>query len=67
IVSSTTSMVFLDGYKRLAFVAPTLDEFAGFEWRKVSYLRSVAIPESFKTVTCEYSAINENPTSVWGQ
>lgn len=60
-------MVFLDADKRLALVAPTLDEFAGFEWRKVSYLRSVAIPEGFKTVTCEYSALSENPTSVWVQ
>ncbi|WP_330509404.1 hypothetical protein V1687_12980 [Pseudomonas putida] len=65
--SSTTNMVFLDADKRLALVAPTLDEFAGFEWRKVSYLRSVAIPESFKTVTCDYSVLSENPTSVWGQ
>lgn len=65
--SSTTTMVFLDADKRLALVAPTLDEFAGFEWRKVSYLRSVAIPEGFKTVTCEYSALSENPTSVWVQ
>lgn len=65
--SSTTNMVFLDADKRLALVAPILDAFAGFEWRKVSYLRSVAIPESFKTVTCDYSVLSENPTSVWGQ
>ncbi|MFJ2452601.1 hypothetical protein ACIOWK_12935 [Pseudomonas protegens] len=65
--SSTTGMVFLDADKRLALIAPTLDEFAGFEWRKVPYLRSVAIPENFKTVACEYSVSSENPTSVWGQ
>lgn len=63
---STTTMVFLDADKRLALVAPTLDEFAGFEWRKVSYLRSVAIPENFKAVTCEYSVPSENPTAAWG-
>ncbi|MCO7055690.1 MULTISPECIES: hypothetical protein [Pseudomonas] len=64
--SSTTNMVFLDADKRFALVAPTLDDFAGFEWRKVPYLRSVPIPENFKTVTCEYSISSENPTSVGG-
>lgn len=64
--SSTTTMVFLDAGKRLALIAPALDEFAGFEWKKVSYLRSVAIPENFKTVTCEYSISSENPATVWG-
>lgn len=63
--SPTTAMVFLDADKRLALIAPTLDEIAGFEWRKVSYLRSVNIPENFKTVTCEYSVSSENPTVAW--
>lgn len=63
--SFKTAMVFLDADKRLALIAPTLDEFAGFEWRVVPYLRSVPIPENFQTVVCEYSVSSENPTAVW--
>jgi hypothetical protein len=63
--SSKTAMVFLDADKRLAIIAPILDEFAGFEWRIVPYLRSVSIPENFQTVVCEYSVSSENPTAAW--
>ena len=63
--SSKTDMVFLDADKRLALIAPILDEFAGFEWRIVPYLRSVPIPENFQTVVCEYSVSSENATAPW--
>lgn len=63
--SSKTDMVFLDADKRLALIAPILDEFAGFEWRIVPYLRSVPIPKNFQTVVCEYSVSSENATAPW--
>lgn len=63
--SATKSMVFLDADKRLALIAPVLDEFITFEWRKVSFLRSVAVPESFETITCEYAASSKNSAAVW--
>lgn len=63
--SAKTAMVFLDADKRLALLAPILDEFAGFEWRIVPYLRSVPIPENFQTVVCEYSVSSENATAPW--
>lgn len=63
--SSTKGMVFLDADKRLALIAPVLDEFITFEWRKVSLLRSVAVPEYFETVRCEYAVSSKESAAAW--
>lgn len=59
--TSITSMVFLDADKRLALLAPVLDEFISMEWKKVSLLRSVAIPATFEIVSCEYLTFKKDP------
>ncbi|MCR8718249.1 hypothetical protein NVV30_06015 [Pseudomonas syringae] len=58
---SITSMVFLDADKRLALLAPVLDDFISMEWRRVSLLRSVTIPQTFEIVTCEYLPREKDP------